>query len=134
MFGLLSEVNKMESTFFSAFAPLFKTQPYAIMKERMVVMVDYITRETLNKYVKGKSIIKLKDFAELFEKEFGIVVPFKEKVDYEKLTDDKKRKLTKAIFSNEEVLEQLRNASTERNYVENDEEAIQIIKEANNGQ
>jgi hypothetical protein len=109
-------------------------QPYGTMKERMVVIVDYITKETLDKYVKGKSVIKLKDFAELFEKEFGIVIPFREKVDYEKLTDDKKRKLTKAIFSNEEVLEQLRKASTESNYVENDKEAIQIIKEAKNGQ
>lgn len=97
-------------------------------------MVDYITKETLDKYVKGKSVIKLKDFAELFEKEFGIVVKFRDKVDYEKLTEDSKRKFTKAIFSNEDVLKQLRNASTERNYVENDEEAIQIINEARNGQ
>ncbi len=84
--------------------------------------------------MKGKSIIQLNDFAELFEKEFGIIVPLKEKANYDKLTDGQKRKLTKAIFSNGDVLEQLRKASAERDYVENDEEAIQIIKEARNGQ
>jgi hypothetical protein len=97
-------------------------------------MMEYITKETLDKYVKGKEVIELKDFAELFEKEFGILIPFREKVDYEKSTEDQKRKLTKAIFSNQDVLKQLRKASTERNYVDNDEEAIQIIKEAKNGQ
>lgn len=100
----------------------------------MVVLLDYITKETLDKYVKGKSIIELKDFAELFEKEFGIQIPFREQVDYAKFTEDQKQKLTKAIFSNEDVLEQLRKASTERNYVEDDEEAFQIIKEARDGQ
>jgi hypothetical protein len=99
-----------------------------------VEMVEYITKETLDKYVKGKAVIELKDFAELFEKEFGILIPFRGKVDYEKFTEDQKRKLTKAIFLNDDVLEQLRKASTERNYVENDEEAFQIIKEAKNGQ
>ncbi|WP_068675253.1 hypothetical protein [Oceanobacillus sp. Castelsardo] len=96
--------------------------------------MDYITKETLDKYLKDKSIIELKDFAELFEKEFGIVIPFRRNVDYEKLTEDQKCKITKVIFSNEDVLEQLRKASTERDYVENDEEAIQIIREAKNGQ
>ncbi|MBW8351863.1 hypothetical protein K0H71_20900 [Bacillus sp. IITD106] len=96
--------------------------------------MDYITKETLDKYVKGKSVIKLKDFAELFEKEFGITVPLSEKVNYEKLAEEQKRKLTKAIFSNEDVLEQLRKASNERDYIGNDEEAMQIIREARNGE
>ncbi len=99
-----------------------------------MVLLDYIKKETLDKNVKGKSVIALTDFAELFEKEFGIVVPLKEKTTYEKLTEEQRRKLTKAIFYNEEVLEQLRKASTERDYIQNDEEAIQIIKKAGDGQ
>lgn len=99
-----------------------------------MITMDYITKETLDKYVKDKAIIELKDFAELFEKEFGIVIPLREKVNYEKLTEAEKRRVTKAIFSNADVLKQLHKATTERDYIENDVEAIQIIKEARNGQ
>ena len=75
-------------------------------------MVNYITKEMLDKYVKGKKVIELKDFAELFEKEFGIIIPLWEEVNYAKLSEVQKEKFTKAIFSNEDVLEQLRKATT----------------------
>jgi hypothetical protein len=95
--------------------------------------MDYITRETLNKYVKDKSVIQLKDFAEIFEKEFGIVIPLGGKMNYEDLTEVQRMKMTKAIFSNENVIEQLRKASTEGDYFEDSEEALKIIYEARDG-
>jgi hypothetical protein len=98
----------------------------------MVITMDYITKETLNKYVKDKSIIELKDFAEIFVKEFGIVMPLTEKVDLNNLTDEQKKKMTKAIFTNEDVLEQLRKASIDPQYVEDDEEALNTINEGRN--
>lgn len=94
--------------------------------------MDYITKETLDKYMKGKSVIRLNDFAEIFEKEFGIVIPFGGKIDYEKLSDQLKKKMTDAIFANEDVLEQLEKASTSRDYITNDDDALQIIREARN--
>lgn len=94
--------------------------------------MDYITKETLDKYIKGKSIIGLKVFAEIFEKEFGIVIPLSGKVDFENLTDQQKRKMTDAIFTNEDVLKQLEKASTNRDYITNDDEALQFIREARN--
>lgn len=97
-------------------------------------MLNYITKETLDKYMKGKSIIELKDFAELFEKEFGIVIPLEEANDYEGLTEDQKRKITESIFTNKDVLDQLHKASIKRDYIKDDDEAIQIIYEARNGE
>lgn len=94
--------------------------------------MDYITKETLNKYVKDKSVIELKDFAEIFVKEFGIVIPLAEKVDLNNLTDEQKRKMTKAIFTNEDVLDQLYNAAIHPEYIYDDEEALNIINEVRN--
>ncbi len=94
--------------------------------------MDYITKETLDKYIKGKSVIEINVFAEIFEKEFGIVIPFKEAIDYAKLTDKQKRKMTEAIFTNEDILDQLRDASIHSNYIEDDQEALDIINEARN--
>lgn len=81
------------------------------MNARKVSALDYITKETLDKYVKGKTVIELQVFAEMFEKEFGICIPYKESLDYNKLNDGQKRKMTKAIFSNKEILDQLHEAS-----------------------
>jgi ABC-type phosphate/phosphonate transport system substrate-binding protein len=48
------------------------------------------------------------------------------------LTEEQKRKMTKAIFTNEDILDQLREASKHRDYVEDDQEALNIINEARN--
>lgn len=49
--------------------------------------MQFITRETLNKYVGDKSIIELNVFIELIEQEFGIVM-----LDEDKPTDEQKRR------------------------------------------
>ncbi len=95
--------------------------------------MDYITKETLDKYVKGKTVIELQVFAEMLEKEFGIHIPFNESVHYNNLTDGQKRKMTKAVFSNKDILDQLHEASVHQDYVEDEKEALTIIKEARNG-
>lgn len=95
--------------------------------------LDFITKETLDKYVKGKSVIELKVFAEMFEKEFGIQIPLKSSADYKHMTNDQKRKMTKAIFSNKDILDQLREASVHHDYVEDEKEALSIINEGRNG-
>ena len=95
--------------------------------------MNYITKETLDKYVKDKKVIGLNVFTEIFEKEFGIVIPFSETIDYDNLTEVQKMKMTKAIFTNEDVLEQLRQASIHRDYIEDDEEAFNVIDGARNG-
>ncbi|MFS1511706.1 hypothetical protein VQL36_04615 [Chengkuizengella sp. SCS-71B] len=95
--------------------------------------MDYITKDTLDKYIKGKSVIEFNIFVELFEKEFGIVLPFKDKVDFEQLTEGQRTKMTKAIFTNDDVLEQLRKASVHHDYIEDDNEALNIINEARHG-
>lgn len=95
--------------------------------------MEFITKETLDKYVKGKSVIELNVFTEIFEKEFGIIIPFGGKVDYENLSEVQKRNMTNAIFTNEDILAQLRDSSIHRDYIEDDEIALDIINEARNG-
>lgn len=103
------------------------------MNARTVIALNYITKETLDKYVKGKSVIELEVFAEMFEKEFGICIPYKESLDYKKLTDEQKRKMTKGIFSNKDILDQLHEASVHQDYIEDEKEALTILNEARNG-
>lgn len=58
----------------------------------------------------------------------------KETIDYDNLTEVQKSKITKSIFTNEDVLQQLRDAAIHRDYIEddNDKEALNIY-EARNG-
>jgi len=104
------------------------------MAQRTVNRMDYITKETLDKYIDGKSVIKLDVLAEMFEKEFGIIIPLRTTVDYSKMTEQQKRQMTQAIFSNDAILDQIRESSARRDYIEDDQEALTIIQEAKNGQ
>jgi len=95
--------------------------------------MDYITKETLDKYIDGKSVIKLDVLAEMLKKEFGIILPTREPLNYNDMSEQQRRMMTRAIFSNDIILDQLRESSTHHDYVEDDNEALAIIREAKNG-
>jgi hypothetical protein len=70
---------------------------------------------------------------EQFEQNFGYDVMLKKK-DSSNLTDEQKKQMTSAIFNNEEILDQLRQAKKDREagistYSDSDEEAVQLLSE-----
>jgi hypothetical protein len=79
------------------------------LPKRRVISVHFLTKETLDKYVGDKSIIELDDILNIIVHEFGISMPLESKP-----TDKQRKKMTKAISENEEIIEQIRSARANR--------------------
>jgi hypothetical protein len=92
--------------------------------------MDFITRERFEKVIKNKHIINLDELISVIENEFGYTVNLEEK-NKVIFSDQQKRKMTKAIFNNPEVLKQLHESSLESDheYIEDEEEFMKIIRE-----
>ncbi|MFC7394014.1 hypothetical protein [Scopulibacillus cellulosilyticus] len=90
--------------------------------------MDYISREQFDKIVNNKSLIALDELVNAIES-LGYSVAIEKKPQ---LTEKQKKYMTKAIFNNKEILEQLKEASSNQDYIKDDKEAIKIIREARN--
>jgi hypothetical protein len=98
-----------------------------------VISVQFITKETLDKYIGDKSIIGLNVFLELIEHEFGFAVPLKDN-----LSEEQVKKVSKAISENEEILIQIRSAKAKRDqafssYNGNEDDFDKLVFEVNDG-
>ncbi|MEX1029332.1 MAG: hypothetical protein WDZ91_04700 [Paenibacillaceae bacterium] len=95
--------------------------------------MQFITKETLDKYVGDKSIIELDVILDLIVHEFGISMPLESKP-----TDEQRKKMTKAISENEEIIEQIRSARTNRDetfssYSGDEDDFDKLVLEVNDG-
>jgi hypothetical protein len=92
--------------------------------------MDYITRERFEKVIKNKNVINLDELITIIENEFGYTVNLEEKNKIN-LNEQQKKKMTKVIFNNPEVLKQLHESSLESDddYIRNEEEFMKIIRE-----
>jgi hypothetical protein len=95
-----------------------------------------LTKEQFEQSFKDKPYVELEDLVHLIEENFGYNVMLKRK-DSSNLTDEQKKQMTSAIFNNEEILYQLRQAKKDREagistYSDSDEEFAQILSEIDN--
>lgn len=93
--------------------------------------MEYISRDQFNQIFRHKDDIEADDLVYVLEEHFDYYVSFKKKSE---LTDEQRQRMTDKIFSNENILEQLREASQNQDYITDDEEALKIIHEARDGQ
>jgi hypothetical protein len=93
--------------------------------------MQYITRERFEKIIRGKDKIDLEELVMVIENEFGYSVKLEEKKQAD-FTEGQKTRMTDLIFSNEQVLKQLRKSSkeSEDDYIDDEETFMRIIKEA----
>jgi hypothetical protein len=99
--------------------------------------MDYITRERFEKVIKNKNVINLDELITIIEEEFGYTVNLEEK-NKVNINEQQKKKMSKVIFNNPEVLKQLHESLLESDddYIKNEEEFMKIIREdkPNDGQ
>jgi hypothetical protein len=98
-----------------------------------VILVRFITKETLDKYVGDKSIIELDVILDLIVHEFGISMPLESKP-----TDEQRKNVTKEISRNEEIIGQIRSARANRDetfssYSGDEDDFDKLIIEVNEG-
>ena len=99
--------------------------------------MDYITRERFEKVIKNKNVINLDELITIIEEELGYTVNLEEK-NKVNINEQQKKKMSKVIFNNPEVLKQLHESLLESDddYIKNEEEFMKIIREdkPNDGQ
>ena len=95
--------------------------------------MEYITKDQLDKSLKHKTFIELEDLVELIEQQFGYQVSLAKK-DHSSLTEEQKKKMTKIIFSDEDVLRQLNESEleSEENGIESFEDFKRFMNEVRN--
>jgi hypothetical protein len=95
--------------------------------------VKYITREQFNQMFQGKNEIEAEDLVYVLEEKLGYAVSLEKKP---RLSDEQRKRMTDWIFSNEDILKQLRESALEpdEDYIDlKDEETLsKIFKEAEN--
>jgi hypothetical protein len=92
--------------------------------------VKYITREEFDQMFQDKNEIEAEDLIYVLEEKLGYAVSLKKKP---RLTDKQRKRMTDWIFSNEDILKQLRESAKNQDYIEDEEEALRIIHEARDG-
>lgn len=88
--------------------------------------MEYLTREQFDKIFKDKSVIEPEDLVYVLEEKLGYSVSLKKR---HRLTEGDKRRMTKAIFSNEEILKQLQESAANQNYIYDEEEFTRFVEE-----
>ncbi len=96
--------------------------------------MQYVTNEQFNKFydqldkLKSKSMIDVREIFSVMEEQLGYAVGF----PAEDLIDKKKREMTDKIFSNKQILQQLRESALENDedLIEDKEQFMQIIRAA----
>lgn len=68
--------------------------------------MEYITKERFERNIKSTSVVELVELVKVIEEEFGYSVSLAKK-DRDKLTEEQKKRMTKAVFENKEILRQL---------------------------
>lgn len=96
--------------------------------------MEFITREKFESKVKNKSVIELSELIQVIEEQFGYDVYLSKKRKDETLT----KRVTEAIMSNEDVLNQLKKAKADREagistYSDDEKEFSRLVDEVNSG-
>lgn len=95
--------------------------------------MEFIKKDVLEKYIENKSVIEAKDLARFIEKQCDITVTLKSNnnLRLNEISEEKKQKITDEIFSNEEILEQLRRSAQEsdEDLIFSKDEFMEIIRE-----
>ncbi|MBP1968516.1 hypothetical protein J2Z83_000608 [Virgibacillus natechei] len=92
--------------------------------------MEYISRDQFDDIVQDKQSIKVADLVYVLEEKMGYAVTLEKKTQ---LTEMQRKRMTDLIFSNEDILSQLRKAAQDQDYIENDEEAFEIIRRSRDG-
>ncbi|HLO11356.1 MAG TPA: hypothetical protein VK190_03785 [Pseudoneobacillus sp.] len=92
--------------------------------------MEFITRERFDRNLKNKHYIDLAELVNVIETEFGYFVKLEEK-NKDDFSTKQRETMTKSIFNNPIVLKQLQESSEEdeNEYIENEEDFVQIIRE-----
>lgn len=91
--------------------------------------MEYITHKDLEKIFQGKEEIQAEDLVYVLEEKLGYSVSIEKKPQF---TEKQKKRMTDWIFSNEEILRQLRESAENPDYIEDEEEFSRFIQEVRN--
>lgn len=92
--------------------------------------MQFVTKEQIDEFhlkFKDKKIVGFPELLSAFQEIFNYPLPAKI------LSEDEKKKITKALFMHPQVIKDLEEASKCTEYVEAEEEFMKIINEARNG-
>lgn len=92
--------------------------------------MEHIPRDQFDDIVQDKNDIKVEDLVYVLEEKMGYAVSLEKKTQ---LTKTQRKRMTDSVFSNEDILSQLRKAAQNQDYIENDEEAFEIICRSRDG-
>ncbi|MEW6696859.1 MAG: hypothetical protein ACOY35_11610 [Bacillota bacterium] len=94
--------------------------------------MEFVTKEQIDQFhlrFKDKRIVDITELLVAFQEVFNYPIP-----PYTLFEDDRKNKITEALFMHPKVIQDLRK-STERNeYIEDEEEILRRIGEVRNGE
>jgi hypothetical protein len=91
--------------------------------------VKYITREEFDQMFQDKNEIEAEDLIYVLEEKLGYAVSLEKKPQ---LTDEQRKRMTDWIFSNEDILKQLRESAKNQDYIEDEEEFARFIEKVRN--
>lgn len=93
-------------------------------------MEEFVTKEQIDQFhlkFKDKRVVGFPELLTAFQEVFNYKIPLKP------LDEDKKKEFTKALFMHPQVIKDLEEASKCTEYVENEDEFMRVINEAQNG-
>ncbi|WP_249871703.1 hypothetical protein [Oceanobacillus saliphilus] len=90
--------------------------------------MEFISKETLDKYLGDKSNVHLEDLTQVIEEQFGVVVKIEKNNELERIT--------KELSENDELIRKVKKAREKRkpgfpSYIRNKEDFLKLAKEAN---
>ncbi len=91
--------------------------------------MHYVTKEQIEHFYtkfKGKDIVDMNEMLEAFEEIFDHPVP------ENALSEVRKKKITQALFTNPEVIKDLREAAEDTELIFNEDEIMQMVRVVQN--
>lgn len=92
--------------------------------------MQFVTKEQIDQFYikfKGKEIVDLNEMLKVFEEIFDHPAPVK------MLSEDEKKKMTHALFTKPQVMDDLSKSATDNELIYNEEDIMRIVHEVQNG-
>lgn len=91
--------------------------------------MEFISKETIDKYLGDKSNVNLKDLTQIIEEQFGVVVKIEKNNELERMT--------KTLSENEELIQKVKKARVKRkpgfpSYIRNKKDFLKLANKASN--
>lgn len=92
--------------------------------------MEFISKETIDKYLGDKSNVNLKDLTQVIEEQFGVVVKIEK-------NNNELERMTKKLSESEELIQKVKKARVKRepgfpSYIRNKEDFLKLANKASN--